>query len=83
MRKFLNGKFMYGSSYFGCDGDSWIGLPSIELYSIDDRVVFSVFLCEGLIRVSFMTICEFNVLGCECGGGYYRCLCMIWGSYYA
>jgi hypothetical protein len=38
-------------------------------------VVFFVFVCEGLIQVYVVTICEFNELGCECGGGYI-CICV-------
>ena len=53
------------------------------LYSINEGVVFNVFVCEGLIRISIKVICEFNELGCECWGGYYRCLCVVWGSDYA
>ena len=31
-------------------------------------IVFSVFGCEGLIRVFVAAVCEFDELGCECGG---------------
>ena len=32
-------------------------------------VIFSVFVCEGLVKVSVVTVCEFNELDYECGGG--------------
>ena len=57
----------YGPSYSGCDGN-WGGggLPPIVLHGANEEIIVCVFVCEGLVRVSVVAICEFNELDCEC-----------------
>ena len=74
---------MDGSSHSCRDGDKWVCLPSLIVYSVDQWVVFVVFVGEGLVWESILTICEFYKLECKLRGGCNRCLCLVWGSYNA
>ena len=42
-----------------------------------------LFVCEGLVGEFVMAICDFDELNCEFGGGCYRCLSLVWGTYNA
>ena len=50
----VDGVFVHSSSYPGGNGDEGVGFPSIVLYSVDERIVFSMFVCEGLLWESVM-----------------------------
>ena len=74
---------MYSPSHSSRDGDKGVCLPTLILYGDNSWATFDVFVCEGLVGESIMTICEFNELKYEFGGRCYGCLYLIWGPNYA
>ena len=63
----VNGVFMYDSSYSHRDGYKGVGVPSIVLYGAIQRVVFGMFMCDGLFWESVMEVSEFDKLYCMIG----------------
>lgn len=55
---------MDGSSHSCRDGDKWVCLPSLIVYSVDQWVVFVVFVGEGMVWESIVTVREFYELDC-------------------
>ena len=44
-------------------------IPCYSDYDGNERVIFSMLVCEGLIGDYVMAVCEFNGLDCECRRG--------------
>ena len=59
---------MDSSSQSCRDGDKWVSMPSLIVYSVNQWVKFVMFMCEGLVGESIVAICEFNELDCQMFG---------------
>lgn len=55
---------MDGSSHSCQNSDEWVCLPALIMFSVDQWVVFVVFVGEGMVWESIVTVREFYELDC-------------------
>ena len=65
--EFVDGVFVYGSSYSCCYGDEGVNLPFFIFDVGDEWIVFSVLISESLLWESIVAVYEFYELRCNSG----------------